>query len=259
MPSRLKLGKLSPKANPKTLLFSKYLKATAPPPPPSKVFREYKIPSDAWGMFANDTVGDCTCADVAHEIMLFTAHTGNLVTPEISDVLAMYSAITGYDPKQTDALGNNPTDTGAAITDVLNYWQTTGLAGHKILGWAQIDHTNLLHRKQGIYIFGANDVGVQLPTIAQDQFGADETWDVVSDDGGIEGGHCITEIGYGTLGSDFVTWGKGDQKATTAWSNKYVDEAYVVITQDWLNEASGLAPNSLDLDALNADLQALRA
>jgi hypothetical protein len=248
----VKLGKLAPKAHPKTLLFSAFLRADAPPAPPAKLWREYKIPADAWQMFGNDTIGDCTCAAVAHLLMLVTAHTGTMVVPELADVLSMYSAVSGYD-------GSNATDNGAAITDVLNYWKETGLAGHKILAWAQIDHTNLEHRHQGAYIFAANDVGVQLPANAQDQFTAGETWDVAVDDGGIEGGHCIIEPGYGAAGSDFVTWGKGDQKATNAWSEKYMDEAYCVITQEWLNNADGLAPNAMDLDALQKALEALKA
>lgn len=250
---KYKLGKLAPKANLKTLLFSKYLKADAPPPPPKKVFREYKIPADAWQMFGNDTIGDCTCAAVAHMLMLVTAHTGNLVIPDLNDVLVMYSMVSGYVP------GDDSTDNGAAITDVLERWQTVGLAGHKILGWAAIDYTDVLSRHQGIYIFGANDIGVQLPMLADTQFGNKQTWDVAIDDGGIVGGHCIVEAGYGKQGSDFVTWGNGQQKGTNAWSQRYVDEAYVVVTQDWINQADGLAPNALNLDALQTDLQALRA
>jgi hypothetical protein len=254
-----KLGKLAPKANPKTLLFSKFLRADAPPPPPNKLWREYKIPKDAWQMFGNDTAGDCTCAAIAHMLMLVTAHVGKMVTPQLSDVIGAYSAITGYDPSQTDANGNNPTDNGAAITDVLAYWQKTGLAGHKILAWAAIDYSNVVTRHQGVYIFGANDIGVQLPAIAQQQFSDGVPWDVVSDDGGIEGGHCIVEAGYGKKGSDMVTWGNGQQKATNAWSAKYVDEAYVVITQDWINNASGLAPNALNMSELTQALAAVAA
>lgn len=246
----MKLGKHAPKKNLKTLLFSKYLRAEAPPPPPNKVFREYKI-SD-WKLFGNDSAGDCTCAAAAHMLMLTSSHTGRMIVPELEDVIGMYTAISGYDP----ATGAN--DDGAAITDVLDYWQTTGLAGHKILGWAKIDHTSLVERHQGIYIFGANDIGVQLPTNAQDQFSAVETWDVAEKDGGIEGGHCILEPGYGREGSSFVTWG-ANQKASNEWSAKYVDEAYVVIDKSWINEASGLAPNSLDLDTLRKDLASLRA
>ena len=253
-----KLGKLPPKFNKKTLSFAKYLKADAPPPPPSKLYREYKIPAGAWGMYANDTVGDCTCAAVAHMLMLVTAHTGNLVTPATADILVAYSAITGYDPTQTDVNGNNPTDNGAAITDVLAYWQNTGIAGHRILGWAQIDQTNLEAVEQAIYLFGAVDIGVNLPTSAMEQTNDGKAWDVVADDGGIEGGHSIPNFGYGAVGTNCVTWAMR-QEMTWPWFSKYCDEAYAVITQDWINSATGLAPNSLNLSALQTDLNALKA
>jgi hypothetical protein len=250
----LKLGKLAPRHNDKTLRLRTYLGIDVPPPPPEKVFREYKIPADAWGMFGNDTIGDCTCAAVAHMIMLFTAHTGTLVTPDPSDIITAYSAITGFDP----LTGAN--DNGAALTDVLEYWQTTGIAGHRILGWVQINHASHLRRQQGIHIFGANDVGVNLPQSAMDQFTNGQTFDVPREgqsDGGIIGGHCIVEAGYGSGGSDFITWGKGDQKGTYRWSDLYLDEAYCVITQDWLNEASGLTPSGFNLDQLTKDLKQL--
>jgi hypothetical protein len=255
---KYKLGKLAPKVHPKTLNFSAFLKADAPEPP-EKLFREYKIPDDSWYLYGNDTIGDCTLAAVAHLLMLMTAHTGKMFTPSRESIIGAYSAITGYDPNQVQSDGTNPTDTGAAITDVLSYWQNTGIAGHKILAWAQIDYTNLLHMKQGAYIFGANDVGVQLPGDAQTQFAANQPWTVNPEvKQFIEGGHCIIQPGYGSDGSDYVTWGRGYQKATNEWNQTYVDEAYVVITRDWLWNADGLAPNSMNLDALVAAIRELR-
>jgi hypothetical protein len=248
----MKLGKLAPKYNSKTLLLSDYL-TDALPVPPEKVYREYKIPADAWGMYANDRIGICACAEVAHHLMLVTAHTGKIFIPDEVDVIAMYSAISGYDP--TTGLNDN----GCAITDVLNYWHTTGLAGHKILGWAQIDHTNMIRRNQGIWLFGSNDVGVQLPAIAQQQFTDQQNWEIVPDDGGIEGGHCIMESGYGSEGSNYCTWGYGEQKASNDWNNQYVDESYVVLTSEWIEIASGLAPNGFNVDALIADLKVVAA
>jgi hypothetical protein len=253
-----RLGKLPVKFHPKTLSFSKFLLADAPPPP-ARVFREYRIADNNWGLYHNDTVGCCTCAAVAHMLMLVTAHTGKMFVPDPADVIAMYSAITGYDPSQTDAQGNNPTDTGAAITDVLAYWQTTGLASHRILGWATLDPHNTQHREQAIYMFGANDIGVQLPAVAQQQFSDGEAWDVVADDGGIEGGHSVVEMGYGADGTDVCTWGNGQQKVTSAWNAKYQDESYTVITQDWIDQADGLAPNGMDLAALQAALNEIKS
>jgi hypothetical protein len=236
----MKLGKLAPKPHPLTLRLP--FRADAPPAPPEKLWREYKIPDDVYGMFGNDTIGDCTCAAIAHLLMLVTAHTGGMVIPTLDDVISVYSAVSGYDP----STGAN--DNGAAITDVLNYWKTTGLAGHKILAWAALP-TDTTSRQKSMYIFGGNDLGVQLPQSAMDQFEAGQTWTPVADSP-ILGGHSIVEAGYGSEGSDVGTWGKGTQKATNDWGTQYIDEAYVVVTKDWLNNADGLAPNQLDLDQL---------
>jgi len=252
-----KLGKHPPKHNAKTLMFSRYLKATAPPVPPTKAFWEYKIPEATWGMMANDTVVDCTCAAIAHMLMNWTAHTGKIVVPTVDQVLAAYSAITGYDPSQTQSDGSNPTDQGAAITDVLAYWQSTGLAGHKIDGWVQIDPANLQAVQQAVYLLGGLDIGIQLPNSAVDQNSAGQAWEVIPDDGGIAGGHSIVNFGYGRGGTTAITWGMR-QPMSWAWFQKYCDEAYAVVSLDWL-DASGTAPSHLNVAQLRADLQALKA
>lgn len=245
-----KLGKHAPKKNAKTLLFTNYLTAKAPDPP-GKVWREYKIPPDKWGMFNNDTLGDCTCAAIAHMLMLMTAHTGSLVVPSEDEVIKAYSAVSGFDPNT----GLN--DNGAALSDVLNYWRTTGIAGHKILGWAQIDHTNVYAVKQAIWLFGGIDIGVQFPNIAMNQFNTDRSWELVANDGGNDGGHCVCNFGYGSEGTNCITWGKR-QGMSWDWFKKYCDEAYVVITQDWINQLTNQTPSGFDLATLQQDLQALR-
>jgi hypothetical protein len=252
----MKLGCLPRPAGVKApLLMAKYLKAL--PPAPEKVYREYKIPDDAWQMFGNDTLGDCTCAAIAHMLMLVTAHTGTLVVPELSDVIAFYSMVSGYDPSQVQPDGSNPTDVGSDLPTVLNAWRDTGLSGHKIIQWTDIDPANLDNQKYGIYIFGATDDAVQLPNSAMDQFSAGQPWDVLPDDGGIDGGHSIPRFGYGSDGFACITWAK-DQKGGTAWWQKYLQESCVVITQDWL-DADGLTPSGFAMDALLADLAALKS
>lgn len=256
---RYKLGKLAPKPNLKTIPFHKFLATDAPPPPPEKVYWEYKLPVNNLRMLGNDTVGDCTCACVGHMIMNMTAHTGSILIPTDEEILAFYSAITGYDPSQTDSQGNNPTDTGAAITDVLARWQSDGITiggqVHKILGWMQFDHTNREQMAQVIYLFGAADCGVVLPNSAMDQFNAGQDWDVVADDGGEDGGHCIPAFGQGGAGVTFITWAKL-QAARNAWPTKYLDEAYGVIAPDWF-DTTDVAPNHFDKDALWAYLKEL--
>jgi hypothetical protein len=68
---------------------------------------------------------------------------------------------------------------------------------------------------------------------------------------------CIVQTGYGSDGTNFQTWGKGDQKASNAWATAYMDEAYVAITQDWIDEASGLTPSGFKMDELLADIKTL--
>jgi len=250
-----KLGKTAPKFNRKTLRLSKYLGSTLPTAP-TKLWREYRVPPSGWGLMMNNTVGCCTCAAIGHMVMLFTAHTGTMVTPTDDQVIAVYSAVTGYDPSQTQPDGSNPTDNGAAITDILAYWQAVGIAGHKILGWAQIN-LDPASIKQAMYLFGAVDIGFNVPASAMTQFQNGQTWDVVTPDGGNVGGHSVPLFGEGSQGFDCTTWG-ANQKLTNAFAASYMDEAYCVVTQDWISAASGLAPNMINLATLQADLAAIK-
>lgn len=253
-----KLGKSKPKKNKKTLKFSRYMTPDAPLiEPPSKVFLEYKIPPDTIGMYANDQYGDCVFAGIAHWLMLITAHAGTMIVPTLDDVLNMYSAVTGFDPSQTQPDGSNPTDKGCAVTDALSFWQSTGLCGHKIDGWAAIDPKNLINRRLGLYLFLGVGVGVQLPYSAQDQFDAKQTWDTVS--GGVAGGHFILESGEGSDGHNYETWGKGDQKGTNDWDAQCTDESYIVLTHDLVESASAKTPFGFDYAALQNALTAMRA
>jgi len=252
-----KLGKLAPKVHEKTLLFGNFLGDAIPPPaPPTKRAWEYGIPDSEWGMYGNDQIGDCTCASKAHILMAVSANAGKLFVPTLDDVVSLYTNVTGYDPAQTQPDGSNPTDNGAVMTDVYAYMLAHGFAGRKILGWVQIDHTNRTHFEQCVELFGACDVGVQLPASAMNQFNAEQSFDVVEPDGGIEGGHCIPFLGYGSLGETCITWARR-KPAGIPWFQKYCDEAYGLIWEDWF-DTTGVAPNHFNKDALWAALQALK-
>jgi hypothetical protein len=250
--ANFKTGKLDPKFNKKTLSFSKYTVGMLPDPA-KKVYREYKVPGYAKKMFGNDQLGDCTCAGVANLKILMSSHTQGLYVPTTAEVVELYSVVTGYAP------GNPATDNGAAMTDVLDYWQKTGFLGDKILGWAQIDHTNQTHRQLAVQLFGATYVGVQLPASAQDQFkeNVECHWEVVKNSQ-IEGGHCIIHPGYGSEGGDYVTWANWFVKASTAWEQTYIDEEYVVIDSAWINKVTNKTPGGLDLATLLEDLALLK-
>src|ERR1700676_4822018 len=111
----VKLGKLAPRRDPRTIQLKDYVPAGAPPIPPEKTYWEYKLTD--WKMLKNDSVGDCTIASAGHLEMTWTAHSGTEFIPTDDQIIADYSGITGYDP----ASGMN--DNGAVCIDVLNYWR----------------------------------------------------------------------------------------------------------------------------------------
>jgi hypothetical protein len=204
----------------------------------------------SWPMYGNDTIGDCTCATVGHEIQAWTRYTGAEVTVPQEDIIQLYSAVSGYDP----STGAN--DNGAAIQDVLTFWRQSGVpvAGHKILAFAQLQ--DLTKIKQALYVFGSVFLGINFPASAMDQFNAGQPW-TVSGDGTIQGGHAIPLQYAGTVPVPYqiVTWGKL-QGMDQGFLDTYCEEAWVVITDDWL-EKNGNTPEGLDLQALGLDLAAM--
>lgn len=243
----MKFGKLAPKRSLKTPALSNFMSAKLVPAPPAKAFWEYKV--RVWNMLGNDTIGDCTCAAAAHLIMNWTDHGAGEFDPTLDQTIEAYSAVSGYDP----LTGAN--DNGAAELDVLNYWTKTGVAGHKIQGFATLDVQNIAQIKAATYLFGGTYMGFQVPQSAMDQNQAGQTWDVTADDSPIVGGHAVPILGYGADGGACITWGQ-IQHFTWAFWQKYVDEAYACVSTDWLNQF-GKSPVGLDLVGLLTALKSL--
>lgn len=240
-----KLGKAAPRKDPRTLKLAYYLPAL--PVVPAQM--DYSTKVNQWGMMLNDQIGDCTCAAAGHLIEQWTANASQMATPTDDQILAAYEAIGGYNP-------NDPsTDNGCVVLDVLNYWRQNGIAGHKIGCYAEVSHANLDHVKAGLFIFGGVYVGVQLPLSAQGQ----AIWDVPAGgavgDGAVGswGGHAIEAVAYDADYITVITWG-APMKVTWAFWNTYVDEAYAIISQDFL-EGNGETPEGFNLNQLTADLK----
>lgn len=255
-------GKLPPKPHLRTLKLSKYLNKL--PLSPASIDWGSKVAD--WLMLGNGPdptvtypnfqgAGDCTCAAAGHAIIEWLTQNDLPITITATDVLAAYSAITGYDPTQTDAQGNNPTDNGAAMTDVLAYWQKVGIGGHKIAAWLQVDHNNLAEVCHAIYSFGGAYTGVNLPDDAMDEFNQPlPAWADVSEPADPDEGHAIWTPGYDPMDQDEVTWGQ-EIPASLPWAAKYVDEQYVVLGLDWL-APNGMSPSNLNMGQLQADIAA---
>lgn len=229
----LKLGKSSPKIDPRTLKLEKYLLPTLPPPP-STLDNTRGVTS--WGMMLNDTLGDCTIAGVGHFQQLWTG-----TSPSDADILAGYENVCGYNPSDPN------TDQGGVEIDVLNYWRQNGIAGHKIIGYAD-PQLNQTHMKQAIYLFGGVYIGVELPLSAQNQ---SSFWEWESDEnGGIVGswgGHCVDVVGYNAKGPIFISWGQVMGMSWGFW-DKYVSEAHAPFSAEWTS------PEGFDYSTLLEDL-----
>lgn len=204
-----------------------------------------------WGMLGNDRAGDCTAAGSLHQAMatvLQGQHTS--ITFSDSDALTWYEAISGYNPRDPS------TDVGATLQDSLNYWRKTGAGGHKILAFAQIDHTDIALVQACIALFGGVYAGFNVPQSAIDQFNAGKTWALPSRTSQIVGGHCVPLLSYGSAGFSAVTWAKV-QPMTTGFFKRYFDETWVAFSAEWLSRSASLSPQGLDVEQLNADVMAL--
>lgn len=247
-----KLGRKPADLSRPHLRLTAHLSSDAAVLPPNPAVVDWLSRVASWPMYLNDQLGDCTCAMLGHAVEAFTTYgQGRTVEVTDNDVLHTYEAVGGYVP------GDPSTDGGAVIQDVLSYWQKTGIGGHKILAYARVDHTNLTEVRAAADIFGALLIGVDLPAIAQQQFANGQPWDVVRNDGGIEGGHAIHGGAYDASNKTLTvtTWGQA-QVVTEAWWTRYVTECWVAISPEWLS-AAGTSPEGFDLSALGEDFSAL--
>ena len=65
------------------------------------------------------------------------------------------------------------------------------------------------------------------------------------------GGHAVNVVAYDDAGLTVVTWG-ALQRLTWAFWQRYCDEAWAIISPDFL--AGGRSPQGFDLPALEHDL-----
>ena len=243
-----KLGKLPVRTDVRTLSLARYVdKAKLPSPPDA--FDETTHVHD-WPMYANDRIGDCTIAAAGHMIEAWTAAgQGKPVEVPETGVLAAFDRVKQVDPATGEA--------GAVVLDVLQLWRSSGIAGHSIGAYARVSvHDHELVRS-GAWLFGGLYLGLQMPLSAQSQ----QTWDWPGSltgpaAPGSWGGHAVDVVRYGADTLTAVTWGRL-QELTWTFLDRYCDEAYCILSADFLD--GDRAPNGFDLEALKADLALVTA
>ena len=242
--TRFALGKLPARIDVRTLALARYLDRDMLPAPPSALDLAASVVD--WPMYANDRIGDCTTAAAAHMIEAWTAAVaGHAVEVSEQSVLAAFDAVKVVDPETGEA--------GAVELDVLNLWRSAGIGGHRIGAFARVasgDHDLV---RTGAYLFGGLYIGLQMPLSAQDQ----RVWDWAGsldgpDAPGSWGGHAADIVGYDESGLTAVTWGML-QRLTWSFWDRYCDEAYCIVSTDFLS--GGRTPAGFDLDALQHDLR----
>jgi hypothetical protein len=228
--------------------------------PPASVDWYSQVPAASWGMLANgpdnsiapgfEGCGDCTIASAGHIIDQVAWYAQNDTPAPVTsaETLALYEAMTGYDP----STGAN--DTGATLEQALTIWQQNGLAGYKPTGWAEIDHTDIQLVQTCIAAFGAVYAALEVPASAMQQFDRNMPWTPVPRSP-IEGGHAVPLVGYDSSFLYAVTWG-AVQKISYSFYTKYFEEA-VAVALPQLIEASGHTPSGLDTGTANSDWQAI--
>lgn len=252
----MKLGKLDYRHDDRTLQLAHYVQVdTVLSAVPAA--HQWSKTVSRWPEYLNDQLGDCTCAEVGHAVQLFTALDGREIDVADNDVLKLYEQVSGYNP----ATGAN--DNGAVILDVMNAWRKTGIAGHKIGAFAEVDisHDPLL--KAAIFLFAGVSVGMALPLELQAI--ADNpsvTWNrprnlTGKNAPGSWGGHCVLIVDYDHYGLTIVTWGRLQRISWGFW-HAYADEAWAAIPVEWLT-GKVPAPIGVNMPALEADLKAIAA
>jgi hypothetical protein len=241
----LRFGKHPPKHDYRTLRLKNYLGAALAAPPTSydvlpRVYDKLKVsdPTKLFPMDGNDTLGDCTCAAVAHAITIYRGLVGKDVIMGKTAVVKLYMHLTGG------------VDSGLNELDVLNYWRQKTVSGEKILAYASVDVKNHTHVKQAIQLFGGVYLGFQVQENCVQEFDARKPWTPgpLTNDG-----HAVYAIAYDAAGVTVLTWGN-TQKATWGWWNECVDEAYAILPPD--AKAADFAPG-FNFAQLQADLQAV--
>ena len=252
----VKFGRRAPVAVGPHLKLRNYLRAALPTAPATYDYtpKAATILADVMG---NDQYGDCVFACGYHTVGVETANAGDPFHATLAQVLADYTATTGFNP-------NDPsTDNGANIQDVLNYWSTHGFAnGTKLLGYLAVDATNVAEVQAACYLFENGITGLALPDAWINPFpGANGfIWDVAGAPDS-NNGHCVPFYGYSTAGVKICTWGLLGTMTYAALAeyavSKSSGELWVVLTPDQLTKGQSKAPNGVAWGDLIGDFDSI--
>lgn len=237
----LRFGKLPPKIDYRTLQFGSYLKDDIPASPPETHLTHRVCTNLGYAahylfpMFANDVLGDCTIAGMAHGSTVYHGMVNQKHIPAQTEVIRIYNHLSGG------------VDSGLYLLDVVKYWRSTGIEESKIYAYANVSPHNHEHVKQAIAIFGGLFMGFQCQEKVLDEFRDSKPWQPSKK---INAGHAVYVTGYNKDWVDTLTWGT-IQLGTWAWWDEHVDECYALLPPEAAIEGF---TTGFDFARLKADL-----
>lgn len=204
----------------------------------------------AWPMHANDRMNDCTCAAMGHGLLARSAREGHPVRATDAEVLELYSRV------------NGGRDEGAYMLDVLNEARRLGLGGRTIGAFVRVDLSDWAEVKLACWLFGGVYLGLALPVAAQRQARwrtptvTEQRAGAPGFEPGSWGGHAVEVLWMSDASAACVTWARR-QPMTRGFVQRYGDEAWAVLSPEWLDPRTGRSPQGFDVEQLRADLAAL--
>ena len=256
-----KYGRLHPDPARPRLTLERYLDPRAAlsrrglPPVPLTVDIDRASAVQSWPVYLNDQLGDCTIAAIGHMYGAWTTYAGS-AEALFSDtaIQEAYSRVGGYVP------GDSSTDQGCVMQDVLADQQANGLDDvsgkvHQVAGYAAFGNpADEVLLGQVLDVFGTVYVGINVQQRQEDEFASQRPW-TWQRGGQVIGGHAVClqrRLGSGSAPLEYVTWG-ALQPATVSFQAHAAEEAWAVVTRDWL-QANGTTVEGLDLQQLLADM-----
>ena len=255
-----KLGKRPFEPSPHDFKLTPELLTTPLPPIPTRQFGHGTLFADGdsatgWKMLGNDGAGDCVEASGAHQTMMFTRLGHHVAYFDKGEVLAEYSAVTGYDPSDPNS------DQGTNVRDFLSYRRKTGMKDingnrHKIDAYVSIDPGDWDLMLRCVWTFGAAELGIECQENIFDQFDAGEplTYDSKAQ---IIGGHDIPVVASRNPTKEVtaISWG-GRLRISKDYYEHRNDETWIPLSFEQML-SSGYNVRHIDKATLDEMLKAL--
>jgi hypothetical protein len=251
----MKFGRRAPKSLGPHLKLARYLTQRLPEPQPCD-YSATALPS-LRDVMANDAYGDCVFASANHVQGVVTGNAGALVHASVAQVLAQYSAVTGFDPK------NPATDQGADEVTALNWYCANGFAnGVKPLGWIYVDATNLVEVRTASWLFEHVIWCAGLPDAWITPFPSSDGYVWGAGSPNPNNGHSFMSFGCDASGNALIdSWGLFGKLPTAAQAGCCTTAtgggAYCILTPEMVTKGQTKAPNGIAWSDLVADFDQL--